>query len=62
MKQVVQTLKRMDGEERLPVLRLELDYELATLYDALSANDAEKIQSSKQRLESLRHELLCLEA
>ena len=29
------TLKRANVEKRISVLRLELDYELATLYDAM---------------------------
>lgn len=62
MKQVIQTLRRKDAEERLPVLHLELDYELATLYDAMVENDEIQINESKERLESLRRELIRLEA
>ena len=62
MKQVIQSLKRTDAEERIPVLWLELDYELATLHDAMMSNDEEQIRASKQKLETLRQELLRLEA
>lgn len=62
MKQVIQTLRRKDAEERLPVLHLELDYELATLYDAMVENDEIQINESKEKLESLRRELIRLEA
>ncbi|PWA13367.1 hypothetical protein DCC39_00290 [Pueribacillus theae] len=61
MKQVIQTLRRKDAEERLPVLHLELNYELATLYDAMVENDEAKINESKEKLESLRRELIRLE-
>ncbi|MFM1654749.1 hypothetical protein ACI7RC_22015 [Brevibacillus sp. B_LB10_24] len=60
--QVIAALKRRDAEERIPVLRLELDYELATLYDALQANDKSSINKSKDRLKKLRREMLLLEA
>ncbi|MBO8162208.1 MAG: hypothetical protein H0Z34_00645 [Brevibacillus sp.] len=62
MDQVMAALKRRDAEERIPVLRLELDYELATLYDALKQRDTEQINQSKQRLKQLRREMLLLEA
>lgn len=42
MRQVINALKRTDAEKRIPVLRLELDYELATLYDAMMEDDNRK--------------------
>lgn len=62
MDQVIAALKRRDSEERIPVMRLELDYELATLYDALKANDRPQIKRSTERLKQLRREMLLLEA
>ncbi|MFT4416063.1 hypothetical protein ACLM5H_19560 [Fredinandcohnia humi] len=62
MKQVINALKRIDGEKRLAVLRLEVDYELATLYDAMIENDETKKAECKQKLEKLRQELFKLEA
>lgn len=62
MDQVIAALKRKDAEERIPVLRLELDYELATLYDALQANDNAQIRKSKELLKRLGREMLLLEA
>ncbi|SDP29428.1 hypothetical protein SAMN05216565_102236 [Litchfieldia salsa] len=56
------TFKRNDGEKRIAVLRLELDYELATLYDAMKENDDQKKRRCKQKLERLRQEMLHLEA
>lgn len=62
MKQVIQTLKRKDAEKRIPVLRLEIDYELATLHDAMVTNDEKIINECKERLEILRQEMFRLEA
>ncbi len=61
MEQVVQTFKRTDGEKRIAVLRLEIDYELATLHDALAARDYKKIAECKKNLEKFRLELIRLE-
>jgi hypothetical protein len=62
MRQVINALKRTDAEKRIPVLRLELDYELATLFDAMTINDNEAMIESKKKLEILRLELIRLEA
>ena len=61
MDQVIAALKRRDAEERIPVLRLELDYELATLYDAMQNRNKEQMQRSKAQLRLLRKEMLLLE-
>lgn len=61
MDQVMAALKRRDAEERIPVLRLELDYELATLHDAIQARDKLQIKKSKEKLKQLRREMLLLE-
>ncbi|HFK1450267.1 TPA: hypothetical protein ACGXMV_001508 [Bacillus pacificus] len=62
MRQVINALKRKDAEKRIPVLRLELDYELATLYDAMMENDKQKKEECVQKLEVLRLEMIRLEA
>lgn len=62
VKQVMNSMKRREGEKRLAVLRMEVDYELATLYDAMNENDEETKNKCKQRLEKLRKELMILEA
>ncbi len=54
--------KRRDGEKRLAVLRLEVDYELATLYDAMIENDDKKKAECKKRLQKLSQEMSKLEA
>ncbi|MBP3040610.1 hypothetical protein J9303_14055 [Bacillaceae bacterium Marseille-Q3522] len=63
MKQLMNTVKKRDGErERTAVLRLELDYELATLFDAMNEKDETKQLESKEKLEKIRAELLRLNA
>ncbi|SDI65340.1 hypothetical protein [Natribacillus halophilus] len=62
MEQVIQALKRTDAEERIPVVRLEIDYELVTLHDAMKGNDPDGVVQTKQRLKQLRQELIRLEA
>ncbi|OIJ09756.1 hypothetical protein BKP35_14790 [Anaerobacillus arseniciselenatis] len=60
MKQVVQSVKKADCETRIAVLRLEIDYELATLHDAMVVEDLNKINECKKRLERFRQELYTL--
>ncbi|QOY34321.1 hypothetical protein AWH56_016505 [Anaerobacillus isosaccharinicus] len=62
MEQVIQTFKKTDGEKRIAVLRMEIDYELATLHDAMVAEDFGKIAKCKRNLEKFRKELVRLEA
>lgn len=61
---VAEAFKSSRIEKRIPVHRMELDYELAKLHELLQqgdqANQAE-IQASKQRLTELRREMLLLE-
>lgn len=61
MKQVLKVLSRKVAEERIPVLRLELDYELATLYEAMTEKNEEKMIKCKKKLEKLRQEMIELE-
>lgn len=57
------SVKNSPGEkERTAVLRLEMDYELATLFEAMTTQDEEMKTQSKQRLERIRQELLRLKA
>ena len=53
--------KKNDGQKRLGVIRLELDYELATLYEAMVENNEEKKNQCKQKLEKLRQEMIALQ-
>ncbi|WP_313801479.1 hypothetical protein [Cytobacillus sp.] len=63
MKQLINSVKNSPGEkERTAVLRLEMDYELATLFEAMNTQDEKMKTQSKQRLERIRQELLRLKA
>lgn len=55
---VLAVLRRKDAEQQLPVVRMEIDYELLTLHDAMLANDSVQIIKSKEKLNQLRLELL----
>lgn len=58
MKQVVHFIRKEDVErEYVRTLNLELDYELATLYDALQEDDTKQVEKSKQRLAEIHSEL-----
>ncbi|EWG11791.1 hypothetical protein LIS77_08375 [Cytobacillus firmus] len=63
MKQLMNTVKKKNGDrERTAVLRLEMDYELATLFDAMSEKNEDLQKQSKLKLEKIRQELLRLKA
>ncbi|MVO99295.1 hypothetical protein [Paenibacillus lutrae] len=59
--EMLQAFRSNRPEERIPVLRLELDYELAVLSEALQDGDIATIVDSKEKLEELRREMLLLE-
>ncbi len=61
MKQVLPSFHSFEPENRLSVLRLEIDYQLMTLYDALVAEDSDKITHSKALLNEFRQEWLSLQ-
>ncbi|MFD2169699.1 hypothetical protein [Tumebacillus lipolyticus] len=48
-------------EARIPVLRLELDYELMSLHDAIVSGNAVERERVKSRLQDLRQEMLMYE-
>jgi hypothetical protein len=62
MEQVIEALKRTDAEKRIPVLMLEIDHELLLLHRAMLDENLEMMDSCKQRLSSLRQEMMRLEA
>lgn len=58
MRQVVHIIRKEDLEkEKIQTLKMELDYELATLYDAMTTNNEKEINGSKNRLAEI-HQLL----
>ncbi|MGM8211888.1 hypothetical protein ACLIBH_03730 [Virgibacillus sp. W0430] len=62
MKYVMEALRRKEEQERLPVIRMEIDYELATLYDAMQERDTVQIIKSKERLRQLRLQKVKIES
>ncbi|MDQ0155861.1 hypothetical protein [Robertmurraya andreesenii] len=63
MKQLMNTLRKRDFEkERKAVLRMEMDYELLTLFDAMMEKNEIQKAKSKEKLEKIRTELLRLKA
>jgi molybdopterin converting factor small subunit len=60
LKYILEEVRRKEEKEKIPVIRMEIDYELLTLYDALQANDTVQIIKSKERLKQLRKKLISL--
>lgn len=60
LKYIIEEVKRQEEKEKLPVIRMEIDYELLTLYDALKENDKVQIIKSKEKLKVLRRKLIDL--
>ncbi|WP_077309835.1 hypothetical protein [Terribacillus halophilus] len=57
MRDVVEALRRREAEEKVPAIRLEIDYQLVTLHDAIQENDKTVIKETKARLNILRERL-----
>ena len=63
MKQMIQIIRKAEVEkEYINVLKLELDYELASLFDAIQQEDGIQEDKSKKRLQEIHHELEALHA
>lgn len=58
---MVQAFKSKRAEHRAGVLRLEIDYELACLHEALQHNRADEVEACKEKLSLMRNEMLQLE-
>ncbi len=59
--EMIRAFQSKRAEERIGVLRMELDYELSNLYEALEREDNECVQQCKEKLLVLRSEMLQLE-
>lgn len=58
MKQMIKILRKTEIEKQYEeVLRLELDYELASLYSAMQRKDEKEMEKSKIRLKEIQDEL-----
>ena len=63
MRQVVHIIRKNDMEkEKIQTLKLELDYQLATLYDALSNENEKEINEAKMQLTEIHRLLKDLDA
>jgi hypothetical protein len=61
LKYILEEVRRQEEKEKIPVVKMEIDYELLTLYDALQEQDRVQIIKSKERLKHLRMKLLELQ-
>jgi hypothetical protein len=59
--EMIRAFQNRRAEERVRVLRLELDYELAVLHEALAEGRTADAEASKKRLMEMRAEMLELE-
>lgn len=63
MKQVIKIIRKVDIEKQYErMLRLELDYELATLFQAMKEGNETEMIKSKNRLYEIHRELAGLHA
>ncbi|GGA83545.1 hypothetical protein GCM10008025_28340 [Ornithinibacillus halotolerans] len=58
MKYILEEVRRQEEKEKIPVIKMEIDYELLTLYDAMQEQDNVQMIKSKERLKQLRQKLL----
>lgn len=61
MKYVITKTPKMTRFDRLQVIRMEIDYELVTLNDALIAEDTLRIAKTKEKLSNLVYERQSIE-
>lgn len=61
VKKVLDSREKINGRKRVNVIKMEIDYELLTLHDAIQDGDEEQIKKSKERLSQLRNEWVMLE-
>nr|WP_240464188.1 hypothetical protein [Paenibacillus apiarius] len=59
--QMMETFMSTQAEERIEVLRMEVDYALAELHEAIAEEDSVKTKCCKERLNAMRTEMLQLE-
>ncbi len=62
VEEMIKAFKCQEPEKRISVLRLELDYELALLHEAMMQKNTHRIDQCKARLRELRQEMMMLEA
>jgi len=60
MKYVIDQVIEKEHRQMLSVIRMEIDYELVTLYDAIQSNQQEEIVQSKEKLAKLVEQLIAI--
>lgn len=61
LQELIEYYTSADVEKEMAVVRMELDYWLLVLNDALSDGDEDKITEAKQKLDDLRHQAMVME-
>lgn len=61
VEEMMQAFRSKRAEQRARVLRLEIDYELAVLHEALQRGLTDEAEACRRRLEAMRLEMLQLE-
>ena len=61
IEEMVRAFKSNRAQLRIPVLRLEIDYELAVLFESITNEDTQAIEACKRKLELMSKEMLTLE-
>lgn len=61
MKFVLEQVRQKENRQMISVIRMEIDYELVTLYDAMQANDKVEIVKAKSKLKYLVNKLHALQ-
>ncbi|MFK2824861.1 hypothetical protein QYG89_04085 [Bacillus sp. B190/17] len=63
MRQVMNGMNtQTESKEKLAVIRLELDYELAVLFEAMEERNNHQIKLSKEKLNVLREQMMKMKA
>lgn len=57
VKYLMQAIERQEAKQKLPIIRMEIDYELMNLHEAMQAEDTTEIIKAKEKLKSLHYQL-----
>ncbi|MEI3606767.1 hypothetical protein SPD48_13750 [Pseudogracilibacillus sp. SE30717A] len=60
MKYVIEQVRKKESRQMLSVVRMEIDYELVALFDAMKMKNEEEINKSKEKLNYLVKKLKAL--
>ena len=57
----MQAIERQEAKQKLPIIRMEIDYELMGLYDAMQEKNKTEIIKIKEKLQSLHNQFVEIE-